>query len=94
MQTLAHQRSKHAPIIPSVLGVPHKADKEPPRLPLLTWDEEQAAKDEAADNAATPLRSPDAVARHRQKKTRFANDPATTFARQQPNAAPDANAPT
>jgi hypothetical protein len=42
-------------------------EKDPPNLPLLTWDEEVAAREAEADSAATPLQSPDALASRRKK---------------------------
>jgi hypothetical protein len=61
-------------------------DKEPPRSPLLTWDEEQTAKEAAADDETTPLCSPEAVSRLKQKKVRFSHQPDNPAA-QQPHAA-------
>jgi hypothetical protein len=51
------------------------ADKEPPKLPVRTWDEEVAARDAAADDTATPLRSPgDIASQPSSKRTRFEHD--------------------
>jgi hypothetical protein len=49
------------------------AEKDPPKLPLLTWDEETEARQALADAQATPLKSPDGPSTVRpHKQARFA----------------------
>jgi hypothetical protein len=54
-----------------------RTKRNPPRSPLLTWDEEQTAKEAAANNETTPLCSPEAIAGPKQKKARFSHQQQT-----------------
>ena len=54
-------------------------DKDPPNLPLLTWDEEVAAKEARDDARATPLNTPDGIGNDRlPKKARFSAPPTSS----------------
>jgi hypothetical protein len=53
-----------------------KSEKEPPRLPLMTWDDEVAARDALADEASTPIRSPAGI-RTLAPTNKRARDPTT-----------------
>ncbi len=54
------------------------SEKAPPKLPLLTWDEEVEARQALADAQATPLKSPDGPSTEPpRKQARFAAAPAT-----------------
>jgi hypothetical protein len=55
----------------------HSTEKDPPNLPLLTWDKEVEARQAREDARATPLKSPDT---HRPLKKARIPGPAATNA--------------